>query len=67
MASLVKGENMRFLVSGTIKLKEERPFEKEVAAATENAAREKIYALFGSNNNLRRERIKIKNVKKVVE
>jgi ribosomal protein L20A (L18A) len=58
---------MRFMVSGTIKLDKERIFEKEVAAATENAAKEKVYALFGSNNRLKREKIKITSVKKVSE
>lgn len=57
---------MQFTVSGKIILgKEERTFTKMVEAATENAAKEKTYALFGSQNGVKRNRIKIENIKKI--
>lgn len=56
---------MEFNISGKLMLgKEERPFVKKVEAPTENAAREKTYALFGSNNGVKRNRIKIEKVEK---
>ena len=56
---------MEFNVSGKIMLgKEERPFAKKIEAASENAAKEKTYALFGSHNGVKRTRIKIEKVVK---
>ena len=56
---------MRFTVSGRITLgKEERTFKKNVEAKTENAAKEKTYALFGSHSGVKRNRIKIEKVEK---
>ena len=56
---------MEFNVSGKISLgKEERPFTKKVEAASENAAREKTYALFGSQNGVKRSKIKIEKISK---
>ena len=56
---------MKFLVSGEIKLNDWRPFFKEVEAATENAAKENVYTLFGSHNGIKRSSIKISSVSKV--
>lgn len=57
---------MKFSVSGKIRLgKTERSFSKELEAETENAARNKAYALFGSTNGVRRNLIKIEKVEKV--
>jgi ribosomal protein L20A (L18A) len=54
-----------FNVSGKITLgREERPFSKKVEAESGNAARHKAYALFGSVNGLRRNKIKIDKVEK---
>ena len=44
---------------------EERAFKKVVDAASENAAKEKAYALFGSHNRVKRNKIKIEKVEKV--
>jgi len=56
---------MEFTINGTITLgKEERAFSKKVDAATENAAKEKVYALFGSENGVKRNRIKIEKIEK---
>ncbi len=56
---------MKFSVYGKILMgKEERTFQKEVEAATENAAKEKIYTLFGSKNGLIRTKIKISKIEK---
>ena len=56
---------MRFGISGKIRLgTEERTFSKDVEAPTENAAREKAYALFGSMNGVKRTMIKIERVEK---
>jgi len=57
---------MQFDVIGTIKLgKEQRKFTKTVDATTENAAKEKAYALLGSQNGAKRNSIKIQEVKRV--
>jgi ribosomal protein L20A (L18A) len=56
---------MKFAVVGRIKLgREDRPFRKEVEAETENSAKEKAYALFGSNNGVKRNKIIIDKVEK---
>lgn len=55
----------KFTISGKIRLGEERKFTKELEAINENDAREKVYALFGSNNRLKRTNIIIENVTKV--
>ena len=57
---------MEFTINGTIVLgKESRVFSKTVEAPSENAAKEKVYALFGSENGVKRNRIKIDKVVKV--
>lgn len=57
---------MEFSISGKLMMgKEERPFVKKVEAPTENAAREKAYALFGSTNGIKRNKIQIEKVEKV--
>lgn len=56
---------MEFTINGTITLgKEGRAFSKKVEAASENAAKEKVYALFGSENGVKRNRIKIEKIEK---
>jgi ribosomal protein L20A (L18A) len=56
----------KYNVSGKITLgSEERAFTKEVEAETENAARHRAYALFGSVNGVKRNKIKIDKVEKV--
>ncbi len=55
----------KFIVEGSIRLEEvPRPFIKEVDAQSEAMAKDKVYALFGSNNGLQRTKIKITSVKK---
>ena len=56
---------MMWNVCGKIKLgKSERTFVKNVEAETENAARQKTYALFGSLNGVKRNMINIERVEK---
>ncbi|MDD5340127.1 MAG: 50S ribosomal protein L18Ae [Candidatus ainarchaeum sp.] len=56
---------MKFTVSGKILLgSEERTFVKEIEAASENAARHKAYGLFGSQNGLQRNRVRIEKIVK---
>jgi ribosomal protein L20A (L18A) len=43
----------------------ERAFEKRIEAETENAARHRTYAVFGSQNGVKRNKIKIEKVEKV--
>jgi large subunit ribosomal protein LX len=58
--------DMEFTVNGTITLgKEQRSFSKTVDAPSENAARERIYAHFGSVNGVKRVMVKIEKVEKV--
>jgi len=57
---------MKYNVSGKIRLGiGERPFSKDVEAASENAARHNAYAHFGSMNGVKRNMIKIEKVEKV--
>ncbi len=57
---------VKFNVSGKITLGTEvRAFSKEVEAETENAAKHRAYALFGSANGVKRNKIKIEKVEKV--
>lgn len=61
----MEGMSMEFNISGTIVLgKETRTFTKKVEAPTENAAKEKTYALFGSVNGLKRNKVRIEKVEK---
>lgn len=55
---------MEYVIRGTIKFGEgeERKFEKRVEAKSERDAKEKVYALFGSVNSVKRDRIKIEVV-----
>lgn len=56
---------MKFTVTGIfLKRGEEHRFTKELDADSEKAAKEKIYAEFGSKNNLKRKDIKINELKK---
>lgn len=52
----------KFTVSGFINIGEMRKFTKEIEAPTENAAKEKIYALFGSQNGIKRGSVKIEKL-----
>jgi len=57
---------MKWDVYGKIRLgRGERKFTKHVEAETENSAREKAYALFGSFNGVKRTNIEIERVEKV--
>ena len=54
-----------FTVSGKVALgREERPFSKTDDAPSENAAKEKTYALFGSVNGVKRNKVRIEKVEK---
>ena len=56
---------MKWNIHGMIKLgRGERKFSKTVDAETENAAKEKAYALFGSLNGVKRSKIKFDLVEK---
>ncbi|MEW6749311.1 MAG: 50S ribosomal protein L18Ae [Candidatus Micrarchaeota archaeon] len=55
-----------FNVSGKITLGiGERTFSKEIEAESESAAKHKAYALFGSNNGVKRNKVIIEKVEKV--
>jgi ribosomal protein L20A (L18A) len=55
-----------FNVSGKITLGTEvRTFAKQVEAETENAAKHRTFAYFGSQNGVKRNKIKIEKVEKV--
>ncbi|VVC01852.1 50S ribosomal protein L18Ae [uncultured archaeon] len=55
----------KFVVTGTAgRGTSMRPFEKLVEAASEKMAREKVFALFGSNAGIKRSAIKIASVDK---
>lgn len=57
---------MEFSISGKMIIgREERSFVKKVEAPTENAAKERTYALLGSNNGIKRNMIKIEKIEKV--
>ena len=54
---------MKFSVSGLITLKGgEKKFNKQIEAESNAAAVEKTYALFGSNNRVKRTMVKIEKV-----
>jgi ribosomal protein L20A (L18A) len=56
---------MEFIVSGKIMLgKENRTFSKKVTAESENDARHKAYALFGSANGVKRNKMRIEKIEK---
>ena len=60
------GDFMQFQVEGKIRLgKEERKFSKTVDAESEKAATDKVLALFGSHNRIKRSAVKIESVKKL--
>jgi len=55
---------MKFVATGIfLKNGQENKFTKELNATSEKAAKEKIYAEFGSKNNLKRKDIKIQGLK----
>ncbi|MBS3068626.1 50S ribosomal protein L18a [Candidatus Micrarchaeota archaeon] len=56
---------MKFLINGEIKLEEWRKFSKKVDTTTANAAKERVYAFFGSHNKVKRSMIKISSVNEV--
>jgi ribosomal protein L20A (L18A) len=54
---------MKFTVSGSIKLKKgPRSFSKDIEAKSKNDATQKVYALFGSSNRLKRNAVEIKEI-----
>jgi len=53
---------VKFTISGTIDIGEKRKFVKEIDAPTENAAKQKIYALFGSQNGIKRSDVVIEKI-----
>lgn len=56
---------MKFTITGSVGISNgKRKFKRTVDALSEAHARDKIYALFGSNNRLSRGQIKIDNVAK---
>ncbi len=60
-------KTMKFTVSGIVELPNgKRPFSKEIEAKTENHAKVLVYSLFGSNNGVNRQKVKIETVTKVV-
>ncbi|HNT60543.1 MAG TPA: 50S ribosomal protein L18Ae [Candidatus Bilamarchaeaceae archaeon] len=57
---------MKYRISGMMKIgRENRKFEKEVEAGTENFALQKAYMLLGAANGLPRSKIKVEKVEKV--
>jgi ribosomal protein L20A (L18A) len=64
----MQGENMAmFNVSGKITLGTgQRTFSRKIEAETENAARHMAYALFGSQNGVKRNKIIIDKVEKAL-
>lgn len=57
---------MKFRITGEIKAGAgTRKFTKEVEAKSENHAKELAYALFGSQNGLKRTNVKIAEIAKV--
>lgn len=56
----------KYVVNGKIgKGANARPFEKQVEADSEKLAKEKVYALLGSNAGLKRPLISIESVSKI--
>ena len=56
----------KFLVTGeTGRGDRKLPFEKQVEATSEKLAKEKVYALFGSNAGIKRSAIKISTVEAI--
>jgi ribosomal protein L20A (L18A) len=54
---------MKFIISGIISLgKMKRKFKKEIEANSKVHAIDKLYALFGSANRLKRSQIKIEEI-----
>ncbi len=54
---------MKFIISGFVRIgKKERKFKKEVEASSQAHAKDKLYALFGSTNRIKRNQIKIKDM-----
>ncbi len=57
---------MKFTVNGTVEIPNgKRAFSKEVEAKSEKHAKEMVYSLFGSQNGLNRNKIRIVGVVKV--
>lgn len=54
----------KFTINGKINVGKKRTFTKEVEAVNEKDARDKVYALFGSHNRLKRVNITIESVAK---
>lgn len=59
---------MKFVLSGNLRIgKRQEKFKKTVEAKDEAEAKEKTYALFGSEHGTKRRWIKIENVEKSKE
>lgn len=59
---------MRYLIKGTIQFPDElKSFSKEVEGKSKNHAKQHLYSLFGSNNRMRRNKIKINTITKMDE
>lgn len=57
---------MKFQIEGKIRLgKDSRKFTKTIDAPSEGAAKEKVMALFGSQNRAKRNAIQIEKVEKL--
>ncbi len=55
-----------FRISGIFKQKRQTtPFSKEICALTEENAKEKMFAEFGSRNRLKRRQIRIMSIEKI--
>lgn len=54
---------MKFTISGVVRIgKRQRKFKKEVEANSQSHAQDKLFALFGSTNNIKRNKVKIESV-----
>lgn len=55
-----------FRISGSFKKRQETTdFSKEICALTEEHAKEKLYAEFGSRNRIKRRKVSIKNIDEI--
>lgn len=61
----IHGGIMMYRVSGIIQLDGERKFSKQVDAASETLAKEKMYVFFGNVYGLKRRRIRIERIERI--
>jgi len=57
--------DMKYRITGKIKLKQEKNFSKQMEAVNERMATHKIYSFFGNVYRLPRNKITIEEVKKI--